>query len=716
MKRGEDIECAMDDAIRSELELLKAEKQRLECDIQCLEQERQVLKNAIDDATVSAEERFMKIVEFLPDATFVIDRNKRVIAWNQACEQMTGVKKESMLGQGNFAYAEAFFGERAPILIDLLDSPHLEANERYKYIRRQGDVIVAESFIARLRGGQGAHLWGEARPFFDRNGERWGAIEVVRDVTDQKQIEHALRESELKFRALFESANDAIFLLRDDCIIDCNVRTLQIFGCTREQILGSAPYRFSPVVQSDGRLSKDKLLERLDKALTIGPQNFEWEHCRYDGNPFIAEVSLSRLDVAKQPHVQVIVRDVTERRQIEDALLASEREYRELVMLANSIILRWTPDGRITFLNEFGQRFFGFNKEEILGKHVLETIVPSSETTGRDLKPLMEAICADPKSFERNTNENVKRNGEKVWIDWTNRVVLDAQGTIREILSIGSDITERKQAQEALVRYRDHLEEQVRERTHELASAKERAESADRLKSAFLATMSHELRTPLNSIIGFSGVLLQGLAGPLNEEQFKQLSMVCKSADHLLALINDVLDLSKIEAGQMPLFMEQFDLRASILSVVGAASPLAKKKGLPLTVEIADNVSTVVSDQRRIEQVLLNLLSNGIKFTENGCIRVEVTIQGNHLSVCVTDTGIGIKEQDVRSLFKPFTQLDAGISRKHEGTGLGLSICKKLIELLGGTMSVESEWGKGSKFGFDVPVEGGQSESANSLH
>jgi PAS domain S-box-containing protein len=716
MKRQVESECAHCEAIRSELESLKAENLRLKCEVLRLAQERQALMNAIEDTVERADERFMDIVDFLPDATFVIDRNKRVIAWNHACEQMTGVKKEVVLGQGNFAYAEAFFGQRSPILIDLLDLPQPETDERYKYIRRQGDVIVAESFISRLRGGQGAHLWGEARPFFDRNGERWGAIEVVRDVTDQKRIENALRESELKFRALFENANDAIFLLKEDYIVDCNVRTLQVFACTREQILGSSLYRLSPTIQSDGRLSKEKLLEKLENALTKVPQNFKWDYCRYDGNPFIAEVSLSRLEVAEQPHVQAIVRDVTERRQIEDALLASEREYRELVMLANSIILRWSPDGRITFLNEFGQRFFGFSREEIVGKHVLETIVPSSETTGRDLKPLMEAICADPKSFERNINENVKRNGEKVWIDWTNRVVLDTSGSIREILSIGSDITERKQAQEALVRYRDHLEEQVRERTYELATAKERAESADRLKSAFLATMSHELRTPLNSIIGFSGVLLQGLAGPLNVEQFKQLSMVCKSADHLLALINDVLDLSKIEAGQMPLFMEQFDLRTSVQNVVCAINPLAKIKGLTISVEFAGNVNAVVSDKRRIEQVVLNLLSNAIKFTEEGSIHVAVLIQDNRILVSVSDTGIGIKEQDVSSLFKPFTQLDTGISRKREGTGLGLSICKKLIELLGGSMWVESEWGKGSKFGFEVPTEGGQSEGTNSLY
>ena len=248
------------------------------------------------------------------------------------------------------------------------------------------------------------------------------------------------------------------------------------------------------------------------------------------------------------------------------------------------------------------------------------------------------------------------------------------------------------------------LEQRVTERTSQLNEAKEHAEAADKTKSAFLATMSHELRTPLNSIIGFTGILLQQLGGPINEEQAKQLTMVRNSANHLLSLISDVLDISKIEAGQLSLTSAPFNLKESILKVVQSVLPLAEKKGLTLTLDIADDVGAVSADERRVEQILLNLLSNAVKFTEQGGIIVRCACEAGIYLTTVTDTGIGIGEGELEKLFKPFYQVDTGLSRKYEGTGLGLSISKKLVDLMGGSIRAESCPGKGSIFGFTLPI------------
>jgi signal transduction histidine kinase len=241
-------------------------------------------------------------------------------------------------------------------------------------------------------------------------------------------------------------------------------------------------------------------------------------------------------------------------------------------------------------------------------------------------------------------------------------------------------------------------------RTIELAEALEKAKSADQLKSAFLATMSHELRTPLNSIIGFTGILQQQLAGPLNAEQIKQMGMIRNSARHLLSLINDVLDISKIEAGQLEVVFQTFDMRTSMETVLSTIAPMAEKKGLSFGVEMDAGVGTIVSDKRRVEQILMNLLSNAVKFTERGEIRISCKIEGDELVTSVGDSGCGIRAEDINKLFEPFRQVETGITRQHEGTGLGLSISKKLVALLSGTIHVESEWGKGSVFTFSLPL------------
>ncbi len=250
------------------------------------------------------------------------------------------------------------------------------------------------------------------------------------------------------------------------------------------------------------------------------------------------------------------------------------------------------------------------------------------------------------------------------------------------------------------------MEQRILERTAELAASMEKAQAADHLKSAFLATMSHELRTPLNSIIGFTGIILRERVGPLNDEQKKQLNMVRGSAQHLLSLINDVLDISKIEAGELTLVYEEIRVPELIEKLVQTTRPLADIKGLALACDISPGISTIFCDRRRLEQVLLNLLSNAIKFTEKGSVRLVCDSENGHILMKVIDTGIGIKAEDLETVFETFRQIDSGISRKYEGTGLGLSISRRLVSLMGGKLWVTSTWGSGSTFSFSLPKKG----------
>ncbi|MFZ2396482.1 MAG: PAS domain S-box protein [Smithella sp.] len=516
-------------------------------------------------------------------------------------------------------------------------------------------------------------------------------------IARQKAEEEGKRSAKF-INYLSKYANDFIILLDENFrFIEVNERVKDFYGYSHEELIGM---HASQLRASE---TKEEFVNQIKVAQLSGKALYETIHQRKDGSTFPVEISLRAIQSEGKRFYQAVIRDITERKKAEKVLQESERKYRELVEYANSIILHWTNDGKITFLNEFGQRFFGYSAEEIIGRHVIGTIVPTIDSVGHDLIHLMDQICDDPIAFEKNINENILRNGERVWIAWTNRIVRNEQGEITEIMSIGTDITELKRAEEEIRELNTSLEKRVAERTAELVIAKEQAESADRLKSAFLASMSHELRTPLNSIIGFTGMVLQGLAGPLNEEQKKQLGMVRGSARHLLDLINDILDISKIEVGQLNLMSGIFDLRKSIEKVVQIISPLAEKKNLRLSSKIGDNISEIRGDQRRVEQIIINLLSNAVKFTDRGEIKLDCHADDESITLSVTDTGIGIKPENLHIIFDAFRQVDSGITRVQEGTGLGLNITKKLVEMMGGSIHVASKLEEGSAFTVTLP-------------
>lgn len=640
-------------------------------------------------------------------------------------------------------------------------------------------------------------------------------------------LKAALRESEERYRSTLDNMMEGCAILNYDWIYlyvnEINARQVHL---SRGDMIGRNMLKILPWIVDTPFF--DKCRKCMQSRM---PLKFEDKYTFPDGSVAWYETSVSPVHEG----IFILSMDITERKLAEEALNESEEKYKELVSKANSIIIKLDTEGRFTFFNEFAQRFFGYTEAEIIGKSAADTIVPKVESTGRDLVAMLDSIYEDPNKHSVNINENVKKNGERVWVEWYNNALQDKAGNRTGHIAIGTDITERKLAEEALRRseqrwaatlasigdaviatdtcgkvtfmnpvaealtgwkleeafrepvgnifsivneqtrieaenpvdmaiergtvvcltdhsilvckdgrevpiddsaapiktedgkitgvvlvFRDvterklseevirnyglYLEDKVKRRTAELEAAKEHAESADRLKSAFLANMSHEIRTPLNSIIGFSGILLQERAGALNEEQKKQIGMVQSSGRHLLSLINDILDLSRIEAGQVTVNYESFNIHEIIEEVLGLQRPYAINKGLSLSFVKSTDHGDIISDRQRVHQILLNLLNNAVKFTEKGFVEIRCSKERDFVRVEITDSGIGIEEANLIKLFNPFIQIENNLTRAYQGSGLGLSICKKLVELLNGSISVKSEYGVGSAFSITLPL------------
>jgi PAS domain S-box-containing protein len=399
------------------------------------------------------------------------------------------------------------------------------------------------------------------------------------------------------------------------------------------------------------------------------------------------------LDEADSGHDEVIGLA----RQIErmaQSLQRVEASYRAIVEDQLDLICRYRADGKLTFVNGAYMRFLGKKRNELVGQRfpLFEIGFPS-----RDPRQSLP----ESSSFE---HELVSANGERVTHVWAHRAIKDSEGNIMEFQAVGHDITVRKEAEAALMR------------------AKDAAESADRAKSEFLAIVSHEIRTPINGVIGFTKLLRET---PLNGDQRGFVDMINTSGLTLEALISDILDMSKIEAGKIEIDHGPYALRRAVEEVITFFTPKARAAGLTLHTAIDGDVPAVVNgDPNRLRQILVNLVGNAIKFTERGHITVNVSCGrgGNsddssrrevRLFFGVTDTGIGIPAEKISQLFRPFSQVDTSASRRRGGTGLGLIISKRLCELMGGGISVESEPGRGSTFRFTLRSDYDRSMDTN---
>lgn len=406
-------------------------------------------------------------------------------------------------------------------------------------------------------------------------------------------------------------------------------------------------------------------------------------------------LAIALLVAARMRRINVaLLREATEREQ-------AERKYRELVENANAIILRLSPIGEVTYFNEVAERVFGYRADEVVGRPVTESIVPASESlTQRDLASLMSAILEHPEAYAENENENVTRDGQRIWVRWFNRAILGAEGSIEGLLCIGHDITEQHGLEIELAQHRDHLEEEVKERTQELLLAREAAERLSEVKSRFLTNMSHEMRTPLHQINGLLQIFKRQVR---TEKQTQLLERLQAATQGLTRTIDTILEMSWIDSGRLELKRQVFPLRELIDEMAGLASDQARAKGIQFALETDLPDTKVIGDPMLIRRALANYIDNAIRFTPSGTITLRANGELGArdeilLHVEVEDTGVGVAAGDVDRLFSIFEQGDNSQSRLYSGLGVGLAMSRRIAQAMNGDTGCRSVLGEGSAF------------------
>jgi len=570
-----------------------------------------------------------------------------------------------------------------------------------------------------------------------------------------------LEEDEAKYHALFEASNDAVLIMDMEEFIECNNQTLKIFGCTRKDIIGQSPLKFSPPTQPDGSLSQESAAKKINAAFHGEHQLFYWQHVRLDGSTFDAEVSLNPTRIANKAVVQAVVQDISERKRTEEALRDSDLRFRTFFeqgligMTMTSVEKGWI-DANDVFCD-----MLGYSRNELFNMTWTEMTHPDDLES--DLIQFRRLLAGEingytiEKRFIRSDNKIINTAVS------INAILKADDNSVDYIIALAQDITERKQAEEKIKEYSKNLESMVEERTIELESAQEamlnlvedlnkskdelenkaleleemniKIQEATEAKSRFLANMSHELRTPLNAIIGFSEILGDKTFGELNAKQTKYINNVLVSGRHLLQLINDILDLSKVETGKLELEPSRVNIKGLLENSLIIIKEKAMKHRVKLDLQISQELIDleISADERKLKQIMFNLLSNAAKFTpDGGSIRLEANLisdfgfriselekEGRIISdqsairnlqsaieISIADSGIGIKPEDQERVFGEFEQVDSTYARRQEGTGLGLALTRRLVRLHDGRIWVESNGeGKGSTFTFVIPIE-----------
>jgi PAS domain S-box-containing protein len=635
------------------------------------------------------------LLEYLPIAITIADApDGRVRSVNRAAVEMGGAGQSPAIGAPAEEHPAAF-------RLSHPDGRAVEASELpLARAIQKGELVRDEEWRYTRPDGIAKAILCSAGPIRDSQGQIAAGVLTWYDITCRKCEQQELPGTFQRLMTLIGNSPLAVIEWDPDHrIIGWRGHAEKLFGWNAQEVIGK---RLDEIgfIHPDDQGAARAAIDALEHVTSN-----VWRNRNYhkNGSVIYCEWYNSALLDASGRLVWglSLALDVTARHRMEEALRTSEEKFRSIFESAPVGIFQSTVEGRFLSVNSRLASMYRFaSPEELIGSvtDIAEELFVYPDKRQEIVRRALEAG-----DFVQDEVEYRRRDGSRFQTNLYIRAIRGGSGgTLLE--GFVEDITEKKRAAAALREAHDVLERRVAERTAELSAANERLTELDRLKSQFLAGMSHELRTPLNSIIGFTSLMRRGLSGPVNEEQAKQLGIVHSSAAHLLSLINDLLDVSRIEAGRADLLREPFDFVEVASEVVRSLQPMADRKGLRVTVEMPQPAIPMLGDRKRALQILLNLVNNGLKFTESGTVRIAAVLAENTLQVEVADSGIGMKAEHLGMLFEAFRQVDGSARRVYEGTGLGLYLCRRLLSLMGGEIRVESEYGKGSRFVYSMPL------------
>ncbi len=659
----------------------------------------------LTELLAGSEDIFRTIIQASPDGIVISDLQGRIIFATTNDFELLGISdKSEITGTNVLDWIDPEDHEKAITNIQGVFQGVKSRQNQYRLLKKNG-----ERFYGAIN----------AAPLFHKTGKHLGMISIVRDITEIKKIEEDLRQKEYRYRLLFESAHDSIFLMDEEVFVECNPKTLETFGCTREDIIGKSPMVFSPAVQPDGLDSGQKAMEKIRNALKGENQTFEWRHIKLNGSEFDAEVSLNRLELNGKNYLQAMVRNISKRKKADNQL----RKFSECLLSFGedpqlNIKLLTGLCGEILNATFTAYHRLSEGKLSILSTwNIAEEDIP--RTNFRD------DICCDvitqkekdvfllndlPSTRYYQSDPNLKKYGLRTFLGKLVWFSGEPVGVICAAFRHDYTPDTADQYLVSLIASAIGVEEERWSARRKLLSNTEDLKETNLAKDKFFSIIAHDLKGPFNAILGFSEILTSEWNDFSEEERLHFIRNINSSAKNTFQLLENLLEWSVSQTGRMKFNPAPLDLSMIANEMVILFKEQAERKQIKLFTAI--NFGTVVyADENMLRTIFRNLVSNAIKFTSPGghisILAKDLPVVSNHpkqIEVCISDNGIGIPAEVVPRLFRIDEQVRTKGTHQEKGTGLGLVLCRELVEKNKGEIYVESEIGKGSRFYFSLPA------------